>query len=71
VEMLCSEYLQLSQHYGAAFRRWAQIESSSNKSEPIGASLEIERKALGEKNAAFERMVLHERSCPNCKDSYG
>jgi hypothetical protein len=70
VQMGCSEYLRLNQHYGAALRRWAQAESSSGKSEPFDAprrlALEIEKKALDERNAAYERMVLHELSCPTC-----
>ena len=29
-------------------------------------ALEIEHKALEERNAAYQRMVLHELSCPTC-----
>jgi hypothetical protein len=64
--MACAEYLRLNQHYGAALRRWAQIESSSNKSELFDArrrqALEIEQTALNERNAAYERMVFMTRA---------
>ena len=72
--MACAEYLRLNQHYGAALRRWAQIESSSNKSELFDArkrqALEIEQTALNERNAAYERMVFHEQSCPACNHKH-
>jgi hypothetical protein len=70
VQMGCSEYARLSQHYEAALRRWAQAESCSDKSEPFDAprrlAIEIEKKALEERNAARQRMDLHKRSCPTC-----
>jgi hypothetical protein len=51
-----SEYVQLSQRYGAALRRWAQAELSLNKSDLPETTRrlgrEIERKALEERNAA-------------------
>jgi hypothetical protein len=69
--MPCPEYNRLRQHYETALRRWAQIEPSSNKSELFGARMhlaqEIEHTALNERNAAYERMVFHEQSCPTCK----
>jgi hypothetical protein len=53
--MQCVKYMQLSQHYGAALRRWSQAESSSNKSELSRAARrlnqEIEMKAGGEKRS--------------------
>jgi hypothetical protein len=68
--MHCPGYNRLRQHYETALRRWAQIELSSNKSELFDSSmrlrLEIEKKALDERNAAYERMVFHEQSCPIC-----
>jgi hypothetical protein len=70
--MECSEYLQLSQRYGAALRRWAQAELSLKKSDlpetirRLGQ--EIERKALEEKNAAYVRMTLHQQSCRTCNE---
>jgi hypothetical protein len=70
MEVLCSEHSRLLQHYEAALRRWAQVEWSSNKNEPnallrVTAEI-IKKKALDERNAARERLNLHERSCPTC-----
>jgi hypothetical protein len=68
--MHCPEYNRLREHYETALRRWAQIELSSNKSGLFDSSrrlaLEIEKKALEERNAAYARMVLHELNCPIC-----
>jgi hypothetical protein len=73
VEMLCVKYLQLSQHYGAALRRWVQIESSPNKSDLSDASrrlaMEIQKKALEERNAAYARMVFHKQNCRTCNET--
>jgi hypothetical protein len=70
MQMSCPENLRLHQLYDSALRRWAQAELSPNKSELSDASarlaLEIERKALNERNAAHERMVLHKLNCPIC-----
>jgi hypothetical protein len=72
--MHCPAYNRLRQHYETALRRWAQIESSSNKSELFDArkrqALEIEQTALNERNAAYERMVFHEQSCPACNHKH-
>jgi hypothetical protein len=67
--MLCPVYLRLRQHYEAALRRWAQADSASNKRNSDASArlaLEIEHKALNERNAAKERMSLHQQSCPTC-----
>jgi hypothetical protein len=70
--MLCTKYLQLSQHYEAALRRWSQADSSLHKAELSGAARrlgqEVEKKALEERNAAYARMVLHKQNCPTCND---
>jgi hypothetical protein len=72
--MDCHEYNRLRQHYETALRRWAQIELSSSKSELVDArkrqALEIEQTALNERNAAYERMVFHEQSCPTCNHKH-
>ena len=56
----------MEQRFGAGHK----FESSSNKSELLDArrrqALEIEQAVLNERNAAYERMVFHERSCPVC-----
>jgi hypothetical protein len=65
VQMLCPEHSRLLQHYEAALRRWAQAVWSSNKNE-FRVSAEIKKKALDERDAARERLNLHERTCPTC-----
>jgi hypothetical protein len=70
VQMSCSEYLRIRQHYDAALRRWAQIELSSHKFEVFDASArladKVRQKALDERNEARQRMRLHEENCPAC-----
>jgi hypothetical protein len=70
VQMLCPENVRLRQLYEAALRRWEQSELSSKKGDLSDASrrlaLDVEKKALEERNAANERMVLHEQSCTIC-----
>jgi hypothetical protein len=68
--MLCPEHLETLQHYEAALRRWAEFEWSSNKKEP-NALLRVsdgvkKKKAQDERDAARERLNLHERTCPTC-----
>jgi hypothetical protein len=66
----CSEYLRLRQHYEAALRRWAQVELPSKKREvfdaPARLAAEVKQKALNERDAANERMRLHEQNCSIC-----
>lgn len=70
MQVLCPENVRLRQLYEAALRRWSQAELPSKKSDLSDVSrrlaLEVEKKALEERNAANERMVLHEQSCPIC-----
>jgi hypothetical protein len=70
MKMLCPENVRLHQLYEAALRCWAQAELSSKKSDLFDASrrlaLVVEKKALEERNAASERMILHEQSCQTC-----
>jgi hypothetical protein len=72
MHMLCTKYLQLSQHYEAALRRWGQAESSLNKTELSDAARrlgrEVEKKALEERNAAYARMALHKQNCSICNE---
>jgi hypothetical protein len=66
------KYKQLSQHYGAALRRWSQAESSLNKVGLSDAarrlSQEVEKKALEERNAAYARMLFHQQNCLICNE---
>jgi hypothetical protein len=70
--MLCVKYMQLSQHYEAALRRWSQAESSLNKTGLSDATRrlgqEVEKKALEERNAAYARMNFHKQNCPTCNE---
>jgi hypothetical protein len=70
--MLCAKYMHLSQRYGVALRRWAQAESSLNKTElPVATrrlGQEIEKKAREERNTAYARMLSHCENCPVCNE---
>jgi hypothetical protein len=70
--MLCTKYLQLSQHYEAALRRWTQADSSLHKAELSDTARrlgqEVEKKALEERNAAYARMNFHKQNCPTCNE---
>jgi hypothetical protein len=69
--MACLEYFRLHQHYVVAVRRCEQAELSSRRSGLLDAAArltaEIKQKARNERNAAQERMVLHEQNCAVCK----
>jgi hypothetical protein len=64
--------MQLSEHYGAALRLWAQADSTLNKTELSVAakrlSQEVEKKALEERNAAYKRMLSHYQNCSVCNE---
>src|SRR5580698_3498221 len=66
IDMACLEYFRLHQHYVVAVRRCEQAELSSRRSGllDVAARLtaEIKQKARNERNAAQERMVLHEQN---------
>ena len=70
MHMGCSEHFGLRLRYEAALRLWEQAEWSSNENElfdaPRSLAQEIEKKALDERNAAYNQMRLHELSCPTC-----
>jgi hypothetical protein len=62
VEMSCPEHSRLLQHYETALQRWAAAEwNELSVSEGVK-----KKKALDERNAARERLNLHERTCPTC-----
>lgn len=66
VQMSCPEYLRLRQHYELALRRWAHVEWSSRGDTPARLALAIRETAMNERNAARNRMCLHEQNCPVC-----
>jgi hypothetical protein len=59
-EMPCAEYLRLHRLYQHAVRGWGQVEFL-NLAKP-----EIRNQALLERNAAKERLHIHEKNCPTC-----
>jgi len=68
VQVACSEYVRLLQHYVAALRRWEQAELASKKTDTSATRLaaEIKHKAQTERDAAKMRLNLHKQSCPVC-----
>jgi hypothetical protein len=56
--MVCLEYSGLLQDYETALRRLAQVEWNGPNAP--------EKQALGERDAARERLNLHARTCPTC-----
>jgi hypothetical protein len=68
--MFCSKFTQLSQHYEAALRLVTRVEESLDKTDLADErrciGLEVEKKAVQERNAAHARMVLHRRNCSIC-----
>jgi hypothetical protein len=71
LQMFCPKFTQLSQHYEAALRLVARVEESLDKTDLADATrrvgLEVEKKAVEEKNAAHARMALHKRNCSVCQ----
>ena len=61
--MECYQHIRLRQHYEAALRRWEQIERNTSANR---LAAEVKSKALEERNAAKERMILHKQSCLIC-----
>jgi len=67
LEVACPDYIRLRQHHEAALTHWEHVLSSQGALEnPPPAVLEMKKKALEERNAAEERMILHQRTCPIC-----
>jgi hypothetical protein len=65
--MACDRYNRLRQHHEAALTHWEHVLSSQGALENSPpAVVEMKKKALEERNAAEERMVLHQRTCPVC-----
>jgi hypothetical protein len=65
--MTCDQYIRLRQHYEAALAHWEHVLKSQGALENSPpAVVEMKKKALEERNAAEERMVLHQRTCPVC-----
>jgi hypothetical protein len=64
--MLCSEYSRLLQLYEATLQRRVQVEwNEPNAFLRVSEGIK-KKKALDERDAAKERLNLHERTCPTC-----
>jgi hypothetical protein len=67
MRMSCLEKVRLQKLYEAALRRWGQIHGSSQIS---GGNTwlvqEVLRRALIERDAAKDRLELHQRRCDIC-----
>jgi ribosomal protein L12E/L44/L45/RPP1/RPP2 len=68
--MLCAKYMQLSQHYEAARALLTRVGASIDKTDLSDATkrlgLEVEKKAVQERNAAYVRMLHHRKTCSVC-----
>jgi hypothetical protein len=68
------EYVRLRQLYVAALRRWGQIPTWKD-TELAGVAarqaVQLKQRALEERDAANERMRLHQRSCSECRSKMG
>jgi hypothetical protein len=65
--MDCLGKVRLQQLYDAALRRWGQIHDASQTSvENTWLSREVERRALIERDAAKDRLELHQKRCETC-----
>jgi hypothetical protein len=67
--MACPEYIRLHHHYEAALRHWGHV-LLSPVTVPTDATArlaaEVKQKAFEERNAAYDRMCLHKKTCPVC-----
>jgi hypothetical protein len=61
------EKVRLQQLYDAALGRWGQIHGASQISgDNTWLVQEVERRALIERDAAKDRLVLHQQRCETC-----
>jgi hypothetical protein len=70
--MICLEKVRLQQLYEAALRRWGQIlEAPQIPGDNTWLVQEVLRRALIERDAAKDRLQLHQRRCEMCSRSKG
>jgi hypothetical protein len=64
--MPSSEYLRLEQRYEAALHNWVQSMASSSQlfGQP---TVQARQRALEDRNAAKNRLWVHEQSCSICR----
>jgi hypothetical protein len=67
LSMACTEKLRLQQLYEVAIRRWGQVQATSQLFGPPTLMTEtMLKKALAERNAAKNRLVMHQQNCKKC-----
>jgi hypothetical protein len=65
--MTCLEKVRLKQLYEASLSRWGQIHHGSSQSgDNTWLVQEVKRRALIERDAAKDRLELHEQHCEIC-----
>jgi hypothetical protein len=63
MRMTCLEKVRLKQLFEATLRRWGQIHEDCDDTWLVQ---EVKRRALIERDAAKERLELHEQRCEVC-----
>jgi hypothetical protein len=67
MRMVCLTKVRLQQLYDALRRRWRQIDNATQISgDKTGLVQEVLRRALIERDAAKDRLELHEQRCETC-----
>jgi hypothetical protein len=66
--MACPEQLRLQQLYDASLRRWAQVQRWAELfGQPTYLAEEVKRRVMIERNAAKNRLAMHQQKCKNCR----
>jgi hypothetical protein len=63
MRMTCLEKVRLKQLFEATLRRWGQIHEAGDNTWLVQ---EVKRRALIERDAAKDRLDLHEQRCETC-----
>ena len=64
--MSCLEKVRLQKLYEAALRRWGQIHAAVEIGDNSWLVQEVLRRTLIERDAAKDRLELHEQHCETC-----
>jgi hypothetical protein len=65
--MACPDKVRLQQLYEVAVRQWAQVQATFQLFVPPTLLTEaVRKKALAERNAANNRLVMHQQNCKTC-----
>jgi hypothetical protein len=66
--MACPDKVRLQQLYEVAVRQWAQVQATFKLFVPPTVLTEAMRtKALAERNAANNRLIMHQQNCKTCR----